>query len=703
MKTRKELERKLRRKNRKQGTLYVFCNFISLMLITAYSAMMVSPTVQNVFPQGGDSRKQMTMVFVLAVAGCIVFTIYASSLFFRQKSRQMGILMALGASRKKLAPGLLAEVGILSVVSAGAGILAGVPFDMLIWGIFCLFVSTEEMELSFAPDFLIFSLAFLALVVACACLMAFRYLRKTNIMDVVHEEHKNEPVKELGGWCGPVGILLTVVGAAAGYFAPSIYMNIAQKYSPAWVNLAYAPAFAGVYLVMLHTVVHGWGRHKKNPYKNIIARSMMKFQGRQTVNSLLVITALMAGGFFASFYMPTLLTGMSAQTSSWSYDYWMSYPSQKEILPQKEVQELADSYQVSLKDWKELEYVILAMDGTSQKEREDGSFYYEYKELLMEGRFLSESSFREFTGKEIDVKPGTYQPVSNDEETGTYYAYAGSSVLTSLPGEKKLSTSFGGYAHENMFAGHIAYYVLDDQEYAAITSEVGEEWKGCIRAFRADNDSYEFAAALYEKYIKCFSWEEGISFAYDKVRAYTAAKEGITYDSAYYYVDLSKPDSMDTRSSWTYMPKFRVLSERDNFKTYGVFLMMFLFISIICFVAGVIICYTRCRTIAMINRYIFEDLKKLGAPPRFLRREVENQCKKIFQIPCLAGALLMYLFFFMILFVNDNKVTSSEIRALGVCLFILIAMSVMVYAVYYGVVRKILQELQIYSVKKHRR
>lgn len=188
MKTRKELERKLRRKNRKQGTLYVFCNFISLMLITAYSAMMVSPTVQNVFPQGGDSRKQMTMVFVLAVAGCIVFTIYASSLFFRQKSRQMGILMALGASRKKLAPGLLAEVGILSVVSAGAGILAGVPFDMLIWGIFCLFVSTEEMELSFAPDFLIFSLAFLALVVACACLMAFRYLRKTNIMDVVHEE-----------------------------------------------------------------------------------------------------------------------------------------------------------------------------------------------------------------------------------------------------------------------------------------------------------------------------------------------------------------------------------------------------------------------------------------------------------------------------------------------------------------------------------
>ena len=49
-----------------------------------------SKTVQTVFPIGGDSRKQMYAIFVMALVGCVVFTIYASQLFFRHKSRQLG-------------------------------------------------------------------------------------------------------------------------------------------------------------------------------------------------------------------------------------------------------------------------------------------------------------------------------------------------------------------------------------------------------------------------------------------------------------------------------------------------------------------------------------------------------------------------------------------------------------------------------------
>ena len=109
MKNLKNLEQKLQRADRKQAALYLFCNFISLMLITAYSGMMFSPTVQTILPDGGDSRKQMYAIFVLALFGCVVFTVYAASLFFRKKSRQLGILMALGASRSHLAPRLLSS------------------------------------------------------------------------------------------------------------------------------------------------------------------------------------------------------------------------------------------------------------------------------------------------------------------------------------------------------------------------------------------------------------------------------------------------------------------------------------------------------------------------------------------------------------------------------------------------------------------
>ena len=83
MKTMKELEGKLHRAEWKQAILYLLCNFLSLMLITAYAAMMFSPTVLNVLPEGGDSRKQVMAIFVLAMFGCVIFTIYAASLFFR--------------------------------------------------------------------------------------------------------------------------------------------------------------------------------------------------------------------------------------------------------------------------------------------------------------------------------------------------------------------------------------------------------------------------------------------------------------------------------------------------------------------------------------------------------------------------------------------------------------------------------------------
>lgn len=40
---------------------------------------------------------------------------------------------------------------------------------------------------------------------------------------------------------------------------------------------------------------------------------MMKFQGRQTVRNMLVMTLLIAGAYFASFYAPMLNTSTSLQ------------------------------------------------------------------------------------------------------------------------------------------------------------------------------------------------------------------------------------------------------------------------------------------------------------------------------------------------------------------------------------------------------
>ena len=46
---------KLRRKNKNQYTLLGICIFLSVLLVTSFTFMYFSPTVQELLPQGGDS------------------------------------------------------------------------------------------------------------------------------------------------------------------------------------------------------------------------------------------------------------------------------------------------------------------------------------------------------------------------------------------------------------------------------------------------------------------------------------------------------------------------------------------------------------------------------------------------------------------------------------------------------------------------
>lgn len=60
------------------------------MIITAYALLMKSPTILTILPEGGDSRRQMYMIFVLTLFGCVIFTIYAASLFSAKKHGRLG-------------------------------------------------------------------------------------------------------------------------------------------------------------------------------------------------------------------------------------------------------------------------------------------------------------------------------------------------------------------------------------------------------------------------------------------------------------------------------------------------------------------------------------------------------------------------------------------------------------------------------------
>ena len=703
IRTMKELEARLRRTDRKQAGLYLLCNFISLMLMTAYSALMFSPTVLNIFPEGGDSLRQLYMIFIMTLFGCTVFTVYAASLFFRKKSRQLGILMALGASRKTLAPGLFREVILLSGSSAFLGILAGFPFIMILWKLFRFFiVDNQYMVLNLDFSCLWIPLVFALLVLFCACLLTFVYLRKTDILDVIQEEHQNEPVRELGLWCGPVGIILLIGGAMLGYNFPTFYRDLTHRFPSALLKvLCYSPVFAGLYMIMLHTVVNGWRFRRKNPWKNIVARSMMKFQGKQTVNSLLVTTVLIAGGCFGIFYLPMLGTGTSMTIEQREYDYSWFWPSDQALPSEEEIQTLAKEHKVQIADWKECPYLSLAVDSNMMIDNDDGSFSWKYYEIASEGHFLSESDFNKISGQNLSVEPGEYYAVTNREET-SYRIVDNSTRFTNMITREVLPVSFKGFVHFEQL-GALYVGILDDGDFQKISQGLTPKWQGTMAFFNSEGkDSHPFARAFYEKIVASFDDDSISTGLYDPVEylmteGYTNDYFGTGYRNADERLDRSQLDSADFRMFWNYMPQFRVLDSTEQLNTFSVFMMTFLFIGIVCFTAALVISYTRCQTLALNNAYVFYDLKRLGASPEYLSRELRRQAGPVFKIPAVVGMSCMFLLYGMMLYANDNRYTQSEIAGFLVCLEVIAVIALLFYAVFLKTLSGLRRQLEIHS------
>lgn len=697
------MEQKLQRADRKHAHLYLFCNFIALMIISAYAGMMFSPTVQTAFPAGGDSRKQMNAIFVLTLIGCVVFTVYAASLFFRHKSGQLGILMALGASRKRLIPGLFREVLFLSGLSSIAGVIAGFPFIWIIWTLFRLIlIDSSDMVLSFDLRCLSVSLAFMVVVIAFSCLTAWHYLRKTNIMEIIREEHINEPIKELGKWCAPAGCLLLLAGVLSGYCVPTIYMNTFNTLPPAWLNILYAPAFVGLYMIMLHAVVHGFVSHRHNPYKNIITRSMMKFQGRQTVNNMIVVALLIAGSCFGIFYIPMTAIGTMMTYAAQPYDYFYHYRADQTMPDKAAVEELAEEYDLSLKDWAEFEYISLAFGGMADVMQEDGKHWStEYDPILSEDRVISEETWNRLTNDTTDVLPGTYLCITNTEETNLSIS-SSARHITNMVTRKQIATEYAGLLHYDLLTDSRGYRVLDQTDYEQLSEGLTDDWKGMFVHFNIDGkDSYPFAEALFRLIVSSSGEDCFITAYYNRVTSIMAEEKGIPdwqeSEPDMMRLDPAKTDSIAFRLTWEYQPHFRILNQNDFLLSTSVLLMMFLFIFIVCILTSLVICHTRCQTIVLNNRYIFDDLKKLGASPAFLSREVCCQCSNVFKTPSIVGMIVIYLLFILFLYGNDGQIVFSEIVSLAVCLGILAALGVLIYVVYRFTATTIRRRLGIFQ------
>lgn len=529
-------------------------------------------------------------------------------------------------------------------------------------------------------------LAFLLFVLIMLLVMQKRFLARVNVLDIIQESHRAEPVRAVPRWYGWGGILMIAIGCLLGYFVPSFCVRVLHWYAPAIFTAPfYLPALIGLYWVLLYTVVGGWHRGK-NRYTHLIESGMMQFQGRQTVRNMLVVTVLVAGAYFASFYTPMMIVPGRAEIENRPVNYQFFYRADQDMITKSEIEEMASDFGAKVIDYVEMPSASLAIDGEAEVETEGplGTTYTkEYREVFLEHRFFSVSSWNALTGDDLVLEPG---------ECAATLDYYGDildiSLVTNPVTMQQLSvTTLPEPLPSELFQD---IFVLTDEDYASITQGLTPDWQEVQVLFNAENDSYAFSKALLHSIVAHSGPETAIFDGYDRISRMNAHKAGEEYwgdqveELNLPVIDLSQPDTSDFQLNWLYMPKFQALDDGIFLSNFAVFLLLFVFVAILCFGAVGVILYTRSQTLMLSNAWVYEDLRKLGASNRYLKKTVQGQIKRVFFSPILIGTVLMLGFYTLILLANggDMVLDQNERMSLSVCLLVVAAMSAVFYGFY---------------------
>ncbi|HEX3023083.1 MAG TPA: ABC transporter permease [Lachnospiraceae bacterium] len=678
---------KLRRENIRHYYMLIFCTILSVLLISSYSVMYFSKTVQEILPEGGDSRKQGMMLFAISIAGCAAFSTYAATLFFKYKSKEYGILMALGLRKEQLRKMLVRELTTIMPICTLVGLLLSIPASYGIWRLLQVsVVDTKEMAYRLNPSSLLMGAAFCLFIMGCIFLQGLRFLRRSNIMDIIYEQRKSEMVKEVKPWTGKLGWAMVVGGFLLGYVVPYIVARAFDYLMPSIWNVTYLLSLLGIYLIMLHAVAYfRKGRNAKKYYTNIVSINILRFTGKQTVKNLCVIVFLIGAAVFAMFYAPTAVVGMLSGLEDNPVDYSFYYKATEKQVTKREIEELARKYEVTITSYYETQSISLITDGELIDVGNDNKIQRTYKEKMASSEFFSESEFNRISGKKVSVDAGKYLTIIYPNTTENIYtSWSRVSRITHPVTNETESISYSGTVeYAPLYREGSTKYIISDEDYARLQANLPLEYVDQFVLFNVKNpdETYVYANELKNQIILRSSQESAVVTYFNDYESKAAKERGAVYDYDEYKLDLS-PDNTQLYLDWKYYPQFKVLSRQDLFKNFAVYLMMFIYITIICLASVAVITYTRSITIGEDNRRLFFDLRKLGANDRYIECVIKKQLGKVFLYPTMVGSVIMLALYGLILYGNDGRMIQSEIVTLCMDLALVMLVYVFMYGIY---------------------
>lgn len=298
MTTRKLVIRSMR-KNIKMYYLYFFAMIFSISLYFIFSTLQNDQTIVTMVEASMNFSTAFQVAGILLIFITIVFTMYATSIFIRRRSQEIGLYQLIGLSKAWITRVLILEHTILGLGALLIGILVGALLSRLFLLLFMNLIGIEAMVgLTFSSQAVIQTIAVFTCLIAVTSLQIIWTVYRSTLLQLFQANNQNDYfVKRPSIVSSILGLAgLSLIGF--GYYVSTLIVDHADLLMFLML-LVLASTILGTYLVFRTTISWILYVYRKKQNGNLglynslsVAPLMHRMKGH--ANSLTLITVLSA-------------------------------------------------------------------------------------------------------------------------------------------------------------------------------------------------------------------------------------------------------------------------------------------------------------------------------------------------------------------------------------------------------------------------
>lgn len=181
----------------KRNYIYYFVNCVcSVFVFFLFSVLSFHPALKII-----DTHSAMGMILAVGEAISVGFSIcfisYSMRCFLKNRSRQLGLITILGASKKQLNRLIFMENMLVGILSVGTGILFGLIFSRFFLDVANRLIGVSDFSFYFPTQAILLTVVIMGLVFLGIAYFTPKCIRKKEVVRLLKAEFKDDKPQKL--------------------------------------------------------------------------------------------------------------------------------------------------------------------------------------------------------------------------------------------------------------------------------------------------------------------------------------------------------------------------------------------------------------------------------------------------------------------------------------------------------------------------